>query len=95
MRGLAGPGASENQGASRGIGHQGTLPSGPVTFRWRYLDEAGAETTGPDETFTDQTEAESWFTEVWPELLDEGVHAVTLLDGAERVYGPMSLHEQA
>lgn len=65
-----------------------------MSFRWRYLDEAGNETAGPDETFPDQTEAESWFTERWPELLDSGVHAVTLLDGETEVYGPMSLHEQ-
>jgi len=66
-----------------------------VSFRWRYLDESGNETTGPEETFADQAEAESWFTDVWPELLDGGVDAVTLLDGAGEVYGPMSLHEQA
>ena len=95
MRRLARPGAAEDQGASGGSGHRGTLPSGVVSFRWRYLDESGNETTGPDETFSDQAEAESWFTDVWPELLDGGVHAVTLLDGAAEVYGPMSLHEQA
>ncbi|MDT7638826.1 MAG: hypothetical protein QOC83_3114, partial [Pseudonocardiales bacterium] len=89
-----GPGAAENEGASRGIWHPGTLPSAPVTFRWRYLDDAGEQTTGPDESFSDQAEAESWFTDVWPELLDDGVHAVTLLDGDAEVYGPMSLHEQ-
>jgi hypothetical protein len=69
-----------------------------VTYRWRYLDEAGNQTSGPDETFSDQTEAETWFTDIWPELLDDGIHAVTLLevDGAAetKVYGPMSLHEQ-
>jgi hypothetical protein len=66
-----------------------------VTFRWRYLDEAGDETTGPNERFAEQAEAESWFTDMWPELLEDGVHAVTLLDGSTEVYGPMSLHEQA
>jgi hypothetical protein len=66
-----------------------------VAYRWRYLDEHGTETTGPDLTFPDQPGAEAWFTETWPELLDDGVHAVTLLetaDGREReVYGPMGL----
>lgn len=70
-----------------------------MAFRWRYLDDAGNETTGPDETFADQGEAESWFTDIWPELLERGIHAVTLLETAEgvrrEVYGPMSLHEQA
>lgn len=66
-----------------------------MSYSWRYLDEHGNPTSGPDETFTDQAEAESWFTEMWPELLDEGVHAVTLFDGEAEVYGPMSLHEQS
>lgn len=66
-----------------------------MSYRWRYLDEVGEETSGPDETFAEQAEAESWFTEVWPELREDGVHAVTLLDGSAEVYGPMSLHEPA
>lgn len=69
-----------------------------VTFRWRYLDGSGTETTGPDESFPTQTEAESWFTDVWPDLLDDGIEAVTLMraedSGEAEVYGPMSLHEQ-
>lgn len=69
-----------------------------MAFRWRYLDAQGTETTGPDLTFPEQVEAEAWFTDTWPELLDGGVHAVTLLettDSHEReVYGPMSLHGQ-
>jgi hypothetical protein len=64
-----------------------------VSYRWRYLDEAGNETTGPDLNFADQAEAEAWFTDAWPELLDSGVHAVTLLADGGAVYGPMSLHE--
>jgi hypothetical protein len=64
-----------------------------VSFRWRYLTESGTEQTGPDETFEDQTEAEAWFSDEWPALLDSGIDAVTLLDGDTEVYGPMSLHE--
>lgn len=64
-----------------------------MAYRWRYLDKTGSETTGPDETFDEQAEAEAWFTDVWPELLESGVHAVTLLDGSAEVYGPMSLHK--
>jgi hypothetical protein len=67
-----------------------------VTFRWRYLDGSGNETTGPEETFSDSSEAESWFSDTWPELLEDGVEAVTLLkdegSGEVEVYGPMSLH---
>jgi hypothetical protein len=64
-----------------------------VAFRWRYLDAAGATTDGPDEVFDDQQQAEAWFGDVWPQLRDAGIDAVDLLDGEEKVYGPMSLHE--
>ncbi|MDQ2708359.1 MAG: hypothetical protein M3Z25_12270 [Actinomycetota bacterium] len=64
-----------------------------MSFRWRYLTESGTEQTGPDKTFADQTEAESWLSDQWPALLDSGVDAVTLLDGESELYGPMSLRE--
>jgi hypothetical protein len=64
-----------------------------VAFRWRYLDATGAAVEGPDEAFDDQQEAESWFGGAWEELRAGGVDAVVLLDGDERIYGPMSLHE--
>lgn len=64
-----------------------------MAFRWRYLDAAGATVAGPDEEFDDQQQAESWFGDVWPGLRESGVDAVELLDGDDRVYGPMSLHE--
>ncbi|HEY4006480.1 MAG TPA: hypothetical protein VGM60_15030 [Pseudonocardia sp.] len=65
-----------------------------MAYRWRYLNETGNETAGPDETFADQPEAEEWLTDTWPELLDQGIDSVTLLDAEAEVYGPMSLHEQ-
>jgi hypothetical protein len=64
-----------------------------VAFRWRYLDANGSAVDGPDEEFGDQQEAESWFSDEWPELRDAGVDAVDLLDDGEKVYGPMSLQE--
>jgi hypothetical protein len=42
--------------------------------------------------FPTQADAESWVGEVWRELLDQGVDAVTLLENGSRIYGPMSLH---
>ena len=63
-----------------------------MDFRWRYQDENGHEVAGPDERFADQGEAESWFSEQWSDLLEQGVHSVTLLHGETEVYGPMSLH---
>jgi hypothetical protein len=62
-----------------------------VAFRWRYLNQAGATIDGPDEEFDDQQEAESWFSDTWPDLAEAGVEAVVLLDGDTEVYGPMSL----
>jgi hypothetical protein len=64
-----------------------------VSFRWRYLTAAGDPVDGPDVTFEDQQEAETWFGDEWSALRDAGVDAVTLLDGDTEVYGPMSLHE--
>jgi hypothetical protein len=63
-----------------------------VDFRWRYQDGDGQDVDGPDVRFADQTEAEEWFGEHWPELLELGVHQVTLLNEEAEVYGPMSLH---
>ena len=62
-----------------------------MVLRWRYEDRGGAPARGPDITFDDQTDAEEWLGREWQGLLDSGVEAVTLLDGAEEVYGPMSL----
>lgn len=64
-----------------------------MAFRWRYLDAAGTAVDGPDEEFDDRAQAEDWFSTIWPELREQGVDAVTLLDGDAEVYGPMSLHE--
>jgi hypothetical protein len=62
-----------------------------MTLRWRYQDFDGGSTPGPDITFDDQAQAEEWLGHEWPALLAGGVAAVTLLDGQDEVYGPMSL----
>jgi hypothetical protein len=54
-----------------------------VTYRWDQ-DASPA--------FDDQTAAEEWLSANWQDLLAAGVDEVTLLDGDEVVYGPMSLH---
>lgn len=67
-----------------------------MTWRWRYLDAAGAE-VDPSRvepgapTFPTQGDAESWVGETWRQLAESGVAQVTLLDGDRVVYGPMSL----
>jgi hypothetical protein len=61
-------------------------------YRWRYENADGRDTSGPDETFGGQTDAEDWLSGAWHELVDTGVHQVTLLQDESEVYGPMSLH---
>lgn len=65
-----------------------------MALRWRYQDGEGAPASGPDTTFDDQVDAEEWLSRQWQSLLDSGVDAVTLVDGAEELYGPMSLHPE-
>ena len=61
-------------------------------WHWQLLDAVGAPVLGaPAPSFPTQSEAESWIGEQWAELADEGVDAVTLLEGDTVVYGPMSL----
>ena len=49
----------------------------------------GAREAG--QSFPSQSDAESWVGEVWRDLLEDGVDAVTLFEGDREVYGPMSL----
>ena len=44
------------------------------------------------ETFSSQSDAESWLGENWPGLLAAGVDQVTLFEDGRAEYGPMSLH---
>ena len=82
------------------------LPEQPPTFRspspsenpwsWALTREDGTSVEVPaglaGQRFPTQSEAESWVGEVWSDLADLGVDAVTLYDGDRLVYGPMSLH---
>lgn len=60
-------------------------------LRWRYEGPDGVPVPGPERTFDDQVDAEQWLGTHWPDLLDTGVEAVTLVDGDDEIYGPMSL----
>ncbi len=73
----------------------GSSDSNPAsTWRWRLEDSSGGEVTTAEESpsFPSQSDAESWVGEVWQDLAEEGVDAVTLFEGDREVYGPMSLH---
>jgi len=66
-----------------------------VAWLWRYENSDG-ETVAPagapaGEAFPTQADAETWIGEIWRELLEAGVDAVTLLEDGREVYGPMSL----
>src|SRR5918999_158621 len=65
-----------------------------MPWNWRYETAAGrpAANSLPEETFTTQSDAESWLGENWRGLLDQGVDQVTLYEDDQLVYGPMSLH---
>jgi hypothetical protein len=70
-------------------------PTPRIQWHWRMEDSAGAEVAGvegADQQFPSQSDAESWVGEVWQDLLEGGVDAVTLFEGDREVYGPMSLH---
>jgi hypothetical protein len=81
------------------------LPEQPPTFRpptpserpwsWRLEDESGAEVAVPGEyagrRFASQADAESWVGEIWSDLAELGVAAVTLMEADRVIYGPMSL----
>ncbi len=82
------------------------LPDQPPTFRpptpaerpwlWRLEDASGAEVDVPSDfagrRFASQADAESWVGEIWADLAELGVDAVTLMEADRVVYGPMSLH---
>ncbi|MFC7359361.1 hypothetical protein [Nocardioides astragali] len=80
------------------------LPGQPPTFRppsaserpwwWRLEDAEGVQVAVAeyaDQRFGTQGDAESWVGEIWAELAEQGVAAVTLFEHERQVYGPMSL----
>ena len=69
--------------------------SAPRPWRWQLQNAAGEQVTITgelaDATFASQADAESWVGEIWAELAEHGVAAVTLFEHERLVYGPMSL----
>jgi hypothetical protein len=58
---------------------------------WHWQADRDPENGALDQTFPSQGEAESWLGEVYPDLVDQGVRAVSLLEADRVVYGPMAL----
>ncbi len=71
-----------------------------MAWTWRYEGPDGSEVEpgsldaaagAGGGSFPNQSDAESWVGETWRQLLDAGVHQVTLYEGDRKVYGPMGL----
>jgi len=56
-----------------------------VSWTWRYDTEPGPDAPAPA-SFSSQSDAETWIGEVWRELLDAGVQAVTLVEDGRTGY---------
>ena len=72
--------------------------AGERPWWWRLEDASGSEVTLDAEVtelagqrFPSQADAESWVGEIWADLAEHGVAAVTLFEHDRQVYGPMSL----
>lgn len=70
-----------------------------MSWTWRFEKSDGSEIQREDlpaiaevGSFPAQSDAESWVGEVWRELLDAGIDAVSLFEDERLVYGNMSLH---
>ena len=48
-------------------------------YAWTYLDGSGEE-IGRSPRFPDVDEAEDWIGSSWPELVEQGIDAVVLVD---------------
>lgn len=64
-----------------------------LTWWWEATDASGdaVEPKVGTPRFPNRSDAETWIGEIWQDLADEGIVAVTLYDGDREVYGPMSL----
>ncbi len=58
---------------------------------WRWVADRDPGDGTFDQTFPSQGEAESWLGEVYPDLVAQGVGAVSLYEADRVVYGPMRL----
>lgn len=63
-----------------------------MAYYWVVTPESPvAEELGLGQGHEDQSLAEAWLTENYPDLLDGGIHEVALYEEGRLVYGPMSL----
>ncbi len=57
-----------------------------MTWMWRYEDADGAAVAGPEDTFTNQADAESWLGQSWRDLLSGGAATVVLVEDDRTEY---------
>ncbi|SDS13964.1 hypothetical protein [Microlunatus soli] len=70
-----------------------------MSWHWQSHLRSGAGPVdtaelGLDQRFPTQGDAESWLGEVYPDLLQAGVEAVSLYEADRLVYGPMRLEPE-
>ncbi|MEV4417248.1 hypothetical protein [Catellatospora sp. NPDC049609] len=51
-----------------------------MTWSWRYEDAEGKPVEGPNETFSNQADAESWLGQTWRDLVAAGAVEVVLVE---------------
>ncbi|HEX6967711.1 MAG TPA: hypothetical protein VF174_02625 [Micromonosporaceae bacterium] len=61
-----------------------------MAWSWRYEGADGQPVNGPTETFSSQSDAESWIGQTWRDLAGTGVATVVLVED-DRVEYRMSL----
>jgi hypothetical protein len=61
-----------------------------MAWAWRYEGENGQKQAGGSESFSSQSDAESWLGQSWRELVSAGVVTAVLVED-ERVEYRMSL----
>jgi hypothetical protein len=66
-----------------------------MAWSWRFEKADGRVVSGPvdlpEETFTTQSDAETWVGEYWRHLAAHGVEQAMLLEDDRPVYGPLRL----
>ncbi len=64
-----------------------------MSWTWRLESKNGKQLDSIEvPVFDNQSDAETWVGDEWQTLLEEGVDAVTLLEGDRIEYADMSLH---
>jgi hypothetical protein len=57
-----------------------------MAWTWRYEDAAGSPVDGPGESFSSQSDAESWLGQSWRDLGSAGIAAAVLCEDGRTEY---------